>query len=310
MSLSFPNVEPLGSGTGSADFWSAWAAGLSVDINPRAYFRWKFVLDFGIAIALLLPVLPIIGLLALFVRLDSHGPAFFGQERVGKNGRLFIVLKLRTMVAGAEAQTGAVWTTLGDPRVTLVGRVLRKTHLDELPQLFNVLRGEMSLIGPRPERPEFVEVLRRKIPHYCDRLAVLPGVTGLAQINLAPDSDFESVARKLALDREYISRGGLLLDIRVLFCTTMLVLGFNGHCGRCLMGLRRNLSRLSNTEFSVIERKSPFHNAFATVPTAAPHDGNGRKPGAKPHTIRTAVSTDAKVRTPHERTIPTRPKPR
>jgi len=130
-----------------------------------------------------------------------------------------MMYKIRTMRQDAESASGPVWTQVHDPRVTLLGRVLRKLHLDELPQLFNVLKGEMSLVGPRPERPEFVCVLAEAVPGYRDRLAVRPGVTGLAQVNLPPDSDIASVQRKLVLDCEYIEHGGLRMDLRLMLCT-------------------------------------------------------------------------------------------
>jgi hypothetical protein len=121
----------------------------------------------------------------------------------------------------AEVRTGPAWTQSSDPRVTPIGHFLRKFHLDELPQLFNVLRGEMSLVGPRPERPEFVDVLSRQIPGYSNRLAVLPGITGLAQLNLPPDSDLDSVRRKVALDVEYIQTANLWMDLRLILCTAL-----------------------------------------------------------------------------------------
>ena len=129
----------------------------------------------------------------LLVRLTSRGPGIYKQARVGKDGRKFMMYKIRTMRQDAEAASGPMWTQAHDPRVTFLGRVLRKLHLDELPQLFNVLKGEMSLVGPRPERPEFVRVLAEAIPGYRNRLAVRPGVTGLAQVNLPPDTDIASV---------------------------------------------------------------------------------------------------------------------
>jgi lipopolysaccharide/colanic/teichoic acid biosynthesis glycosyltransferase len=153
------------------------------------------------------------------VRLTSRGPGIYKQARVGKDGRKFMMYKIRTMQHDAEAASGPVWTQARDPRITPAGKLLRKFHLDELPQLVNVLKGDMSLVGPRPERPEFVRVLAQAIPAYRNRLAVRPGVTGLAQINLPPDSDLTSVQRKLVLDCEYIQHTGLLLDIRLLLCT-------------------------------------------------------------------------------------------
>ena len=188
-------------------------------VRPSPYFRWKGGLDRALAAILLVPGLPLIGLLALLVRLTSRGPGIYRQTRVGRHGRRFTLYKLRSMSQDAEAATGAVWCQSNDPRVTCLGRLLRRFHLDELPQLFNVLKGEMSLVGPRPERPEFVRVLAEQIPGYRQRLAVRPGVTGLAQLNLPPDSDLASVCRKLALDIEYVQRAGLWLDVRLLLCT-------------------------------------------------------------------------------------------
>jgi lipopolysaccharide/colanic/teichoic acid biosynthesis glycosyltransferase len=189
-------------------------------LSPPPYFRWKAVIDRICASLLLAPGLPLIALMVLVVRLTSRGPGIYRQIRVGRNGRKFKMYKIRTMRHDAEAGSGAVWANMAhDPRITPVGCVLRKFHLDELPQLFNVLKGEMSLVGPRPERPEFVHVLAETIPGYRDRLAVSPGVTGLSQLNLPADSDLNSVRRKLALDCEYIRHAGLWLDARLFLCT-------------------------------------------------------------------------------------------
>jgi lipopolysaccharide/colanic/teichoic acid biosynthesis glycosyltransferase len=190
-------------------------------MQPPAYFRRKAVLDRVLGALLLLPGLPVIACLVLLVRLTSRGPGIYCQVRLGQHGRRFAIYKIRTMRHKAETDCGAVWTQAGDPRITRVGRVLRRFHLDELPQLLNVLKGEMSLIGPRPERPEFVRVLAVAIPGYLKRIAVRPGVTGLAQLNLPPDSDLDSVRRKLLLDCEYIRRAGLWLDARLLLGTLL-----------------------------------------------------------------------------------------
>jgi lipopolysaccharide/colanic/teichoic acid biosynthesis glycosyltransferase len=173
----------------------------------------------------------------LAVRLSSPGPAIFQQRRVGRNGRIYTMYKIRSMRLDAEAKSGPVWTTTNDPRVTRVGRFIRKLHLDEFPQLVNVLKGEMALIGPRPERPEFVELLAREIPGYMDRLSVRPGITGLAQINLPPDTDIDSVRKKLAVDLEYIRRGSVSLDLRILACTFVRLLGISGQHAAHLCGL-------------------------------------------------------------------------
>ena len=197
-------------------------------VRPLRY-RWyrpcKHAADFALALALSAFALPAVALAALLVKLTSRGPALYTQTRVGEDGRLFTIYKLRTMVHECEALTGPRWSLPGDPRVTALGRFLRASHLDELPQLLNVLRGEMSLIGPRPERPEFVPELERALPGYWQRLTVRPGVTGLAQVQLPPDSDVTSVRRKLAHDLYYIERLGPWLDLRILFCTALYAVG-------------------------------------------------------------------------------------
>jgi len=199
------------------------------DFRPSPYFRWKGIMDRALAGMLLVPGLPIIGLLMILVRLTSRGPAIYRQARVGRDGRLFTLYKIRTMRYDAEQRTGgAVWSVPDDERITALGRILRKLHLDEFPQLLNVLLGDMSLVGPRPERPEFVEVLQKAVPDYIKRLCVAPGVTGLAQVNLPPDSDLQSVYQKLALDLEYIERSTLGLDLRLLFCTSLRLFKLSG----------------------------------------------------------------------------------
>jgi lipopolysaccharide/colanic/teichoic acid biosynthesis glycosyltransferase len=189
------------------------------------YLRKRTLADQLVALLLLVACSPMLIVLYLMVRLSSPGPAIYTQKRVGLGGRVFTVFKFRSMTVNAERGTGAVWSQPGDPRVTPIGRFLRWSHLDELPQLVNIVRGEMVLIGPRPERPEIVEVLQRQIPHYRDRLMVVPGVTGLAQVSLPPDSDQSSVERKTIMDRQYIETASLGLDIHILFCTVMMVFG-------------------------------------------------------------------------------------
>ncbi len=190
--------------------------------------------EFSAALALALFALPAILLAALVVKLTSRGPAFYTQTRVGKNGRLFTIYKLRTMIHNCESLTGPRWSIPGDPRITRVGQFLRDTHLDELPQLLNVLRGDMSLIGPRPERPEFLPGLQRALPAYRERLAVRPGVTGLAQVQLAADTDLESVRQKLVYDLYYVERLSPWLDFRILVSTLFYALGDRGKLVRKL----------------------------------------------------------------------------
>jgi len=177
------------------------------------------------AAVLLVLSLPLILTAALLVKLSSKGPAFFTQKRVGRNGRIYTIYKLRTMHHNCEKHSGPQWSTAGDTRITPVGRLLRRSHIDELPQLWNVLKGDMSLVGPRPERPEFVDVLTDALPHYCERLRVRPGMTGLAQVQLPPDTDLASVRRKLACDLYYIHHIGLFLDLKVLVGTAFYLAG-------------------------------------------------------------------------------------
>jgi len=191
-------------------------------------FWWRLVLKSFVdvigAAALLVLSAPIMAVVALAVKLDSPGQALFVQERVGRFGRSFRMYKFRTMRHDAEAATGPVWAQAeDDPRVTRVGRWLRRTHLDELPQLFNVLRGHMSLVGPRPERPCFVSELEQAVPRYDHRLYVRPGMTGLAQVHYRYDQSFADVKKKLRFDLLYVKRMCLMLDVRILAWTLLVV---------------------------------------------------------------------------------------
>jgi lipopolysaccharide/colanic/teichoic acid biosynthesis glycosyltransferase len=168
---------------------------------------------------------PVIGLGALLVKLTSRGPAFYTQIRLGRHGRSYTIYKLRSMRHNCEKDSGPCWSKKGDTRVTPVGRFLRRTHIDELPQLWNVLRGDMSLVGPRPERPEFVPHLEEAMPFYRSRLLVRPGVTGLAQVQLPPDTDLASVRRKLAYDLYYVRYRNPWLDFRLLLATALHLVG-------------------------------------------------------------------------------------
>ena len=185
-----------------------------------AYIAAKTLLEWVASLVMLVLLSPMIAMLAVLVRLSSDGPAFYWQVRLGLYGKPYRIYKLRTMSHNCEAKTGAVWSSgVNDPRVTRLGRFLRETHLDELPQLWNVLLGDMSLIGPRPERPEIASRLDQSLPRYSHRLMVRPGVTGLAQVQLPPDTDLESVRRKLAYDLYYVQEIGAMLDARILFAT-------------------------------------------------------------------------------------------
>jgi lipopolysaccharide/colanic/teichoic acid biosynthesis glycosyltransferase len=195
----------------------------------RWYLPCKIILDSLLALGLLLVTSPVMMLAALLVKLTSVGPAFYSQTRAGKNGRPYTIHKLRTMYHNCEKLSGPRWSAPGDPRITPLGRFLRKTHLDELPQLWNVVCGDMALVGPRPERPEFIPSLAKALPHYVDRLLVRPGMTGLAQIQLPADTDLESVRRKLAYDLYYVRHLSLWLDLRVLLGTLLYLLGLPIH---------------------------------------------------------------------------------
>jgi lipopolysaccharide/colanic/teichoic acid biosynthesis glycosyltransferase len=184
----------------------------------------KAILDVTLALLLLIPALPLMILAGLLVRLTSRGPACYWQLRLGLRGKPYWIYKIRTMYQNAE-EAGAQWSLPRDPRVTPVGRILRHTHIDELPQLWNILRREMSLVGPRPERPEIVPALAEAVPGYSDRLTVLPGVTGLAQVQLAPDTHLESVQRKVLYDRWYMQHAGFWLDLRLVLCTGLRFFG-------------------------------------------------------------------------------------
>jgi lipopolysaccharide/colanic/teichoic acid biosynthesis glycosyltransferase len=192
---------------------------------PGWYDRLKVVLDFILALTILILAAPALLLAGLLVKLTSRGPVLYRQTRLGKGGKPYTIYKIRSMYHNCEHRSGVRWSTAGDPRVTPVGRFLRRTHIDELPQLWNVLMGQMSLVGPRPERPEFVPQLEQCLPGYRERLRVRPGLTGLAQVQLPPDSDLASVRRKLAHDLHYVEQLSFWLDVRILFTTIFHVLG-------------------------------------------------------------------------------------
>ena len=203
------------------------------------YSWFKRGLDIVLSSIGLLVLAPVFALLAIVIKLDSRGPVFYAQERIGLNrrrshgnqgaaderrrmdtfGRPFKIYKLRTMVADAEKNTGPIWAKAGDSRVTRVGKILRKTRLDEFPQLWNVLRGEMSLVGPRPERPSFVLSLSESLPDYPKRCFAVPGITGLAQVKSRYDTSIETVSRKLQYDLYYVRHGRLMLDFKIMVAT-------------------------------------------------------------------------------------------
>jgi len=175
------------------------------------------------SLLLLAFALPLLLLVAFLIKVDSTGPVLYRQSRVGLHARIFTMLKFRSMRVDAEV-AGPCWATDRDPRMTRIGAFIRATRLDEVPQLLNVLRGEMSLVGPRPERPHFVQQLAAIIPRYNERTHVLPGITGWAQINYPYGASVEDARAKLAFDLFYINNRALLLDLRILLRTIPVVL--------------------------------------------------------------------------------------
>ncbi|OQX87587.1 MAG: hypothetical protein B6D55_02885 [Candidatus Omnitrophica bacterium 4484_70.2] len=203
---------------------------LSLIINwaRLRYLLFKRIFDLVISGIGLLLLSPLFLIIAFLIKVDSSGPVFFRQERVGENGRIFKIWKFRTMRENAEAQTGPVWAQEDDPRITRIGRFLRKSHLDELPQLINVFKGEMSLIGPRPERPELYKKIIQVIPHFSERLKVKPGITGLAQVRYQYGASLKDAARKLRYDLLYIKRRCWLLDFQIILWTINRILTGEG----------------------------------------------------------------------------------
>jgi lipopolysaccharide/colanic/teichoic acid biosynthesis glycosyltransferase len=251
-------------------------------ISNGAYLRVKVAVEWLTAFALFVATLPLLGILLVIVKLTSTGPAFYAQTRLGLNGRHYRILKLRTMVHGAEAGTGPVWAAKADSRITAFGNLLRITHLDELPQLWNVLRGDMALIGPRPERPEISGRIERHVPEFKLRLAVRPGITGLAQMLLPADDpadvNYEGLRRKLAHDIYYIGNVGPMMDLRVALSTP---------CYFFAAAIKAVHGALVNSYGTAVEQATT-ETAPATVPqrhnrlTALPVDGeaNGRTKNA------------------------------
>ncbi len=226
-------------------------------LRGEDYLRLRAYWERLVALVVLIVSSPVLLVTAIMIRRESKGSAMYTQERIGRNrrkkndrrradspeefgrgpdrrngdrrdgdfgGEPFAIYKLRSMITDAEKESGATWSTGDrDPRVTRVGRFIRKTHLDELPQFYNVFLGQMSVIGPRPERPAFIAELETQIDGYRDRLAAPPGITGLAQVNQDSDETMEDVRKKLEYDREYIKKSSLLLDIKIILKTVSLI---------------------------------------------------------------------------------------
>ncbi|MFA6217015.1 MAG: sugar transferase [Candidatus Omnitrophota bacterium] len=197
--------------------------GIIISFVRRSFDKIKRGLDLILAIIGLIIGSPLLILAAIFIKIDSRGPIVYQQNRVGRRGKIFKIYKLRTMRLDAEKGTGAVWAKRNDPRITEIGKFLRKTRIDEIPQLINVLKGEMSIVGPRPERPEMVVDFKKLICDYEKRLIVKPGITGLSQIYNRYDETIADVRKKVKYDLLYIRKMCLWVEMRILAQTVFVV---------------------------------------------------------------------------------------
>lgn len=197
--------------------------------SKNSYEAVKRIFDVIFSLIIGILVLPFFPIIALVIKLDSIGPVFYRQKRLGQAGKIFEIIKFRTMKNDAEKETGAVWAAKNDARATKVGRLLRKSRIDELPQLWNIIKGEMSFVGPRAERPEFYEQLRSGVPFYEERYLIKPGLTGWAQIHFTYASSVEDAAQKLQYDLYYIKNRSILVDLEVVLKTINISLR---HAGR------------------------------------------------------------------------------
>lgn len=194
--------------------------------NKKYFYEiYKRILDIVSSLLGLIIGLPIMIVVAIIIKVEDRGPIFYTQERLGKNEKKFLVYKMRSMRVDAEKHSGAQWAQKDDPRVTKIGKFIRKTRIDEIPQLFNILKGDMSLIGPRPERPELTYEFNKEIPGFIDRLYIKPGLTGLAQVNGGYDI---SPKDKLKWDIIYIRNRSLYMDIKIIFKTVGVIFTGDG----------------------------------------------------------------------------------
>jgi len=179
--------------------------GMVLRLAKKCFQEMKRLFDIILSVIFLALLSPVLCVFVLIIKLTSSGTVLFSQVRVGKNGKLFTMYKFRSMNQYAEKETGPVWAKSDDPRITPIGKFLRQTHIDEIPQFFNVIKGDMSIIGPRPERPHFVDKFKHELPDYQNRLQIRPGITGLAQVSHRYDQSIEDVQKKLHYDLQYIN---------------------------------------------------------------------------------------------------------
>jgi sugar transferase (PEP-CTERM system associated) len=205
--------------------WLIFSEGFNISWRTRIF---KKTFSMIMALLLFIVTLPVMLIAAMLIKIDSKGPIFYRQERVGKNGKTYTLFKFRTMVHDAEKLSGPKWAADKDPRITKLGNILRKFRIDELPQVFNVLMGDMNFVGPRPERPFFVEQLRHQIPYYNLRLTIEPGITGWAAIKSGYGATLEDSILKLEYDLYYIKNMSLTFDIIILFMTLRVILFGDG----------------------------------------------------------------------------------
>jgi exopolysaccharide biosynthesis polyprenyl glycosylphosphotransferase len=198
-------------------------------LMPEWEKKLKRLMDIVLSFILILVSLPVTFVTAVAIKLESKGPIFYKQERSGLNGKAFKIYKFRSMVTDAEKLTGPIWSMKDDPRITKVGKFIRRVRIDEIPQVINILKGDMSFVGPRPERPFFVEKLSQEIPLYKRRLKVRPGVTGWAQVKHKYDESIEDVKVKLRYDLFYIENMSLRMDFKIIIRTVFVVLFGKGH---------------------------------------------------------------------------------
>ena len=237
-------------------------------IKAAAYLKRKKLAMRLLAVLAAIPLLPLIGVLIGLVRLTSPGPGIYRQKRIGFKRKPFTIFKLRSMRNDAEKFTGPVWASKNDPRITPIGGFLRVSHLDELPQIFNVIRGDMDFVGPRPERPELMEQLREEVPDIYDRLLAMPGITGLAQVNLPPDQTVDCVRQKLAADCYYIENATLWLDIRLMLATLLRILGIRYHHGAKLLNVTLPSHVLESAMAAAPRRREVYSAELKASPVA------------------------------------------